>query len=128
MRYRRLGASGLEVSVVGSDVAVRWERGQTLHAGRGRPLVGRAGELGVNLIDTAECCGDHRAASLVGRAIADRERWLMATKFGHRFTPTGSRAKVRSGRYAQPSLVARRGGRGVGFLAAGWPGIPLRRP
>jgi myo-inositol catabolism protein IolS len=47
------------------------------------PLVGRPGELGIKLIDTAECYGDHRAASLVGRAIADRERWLMATKFGH---------------------------------------------
>jgi aryl-alcohol dehydrogenase-like predicted oxidoreductase len=49
-------------------------------------LVGRARELGVNLIDTAECYGDHLAESLVGRAIAaDRERWVVATKFGHRF-------------------------------------------
>jgi myo-inositol catabolism protein IolS len=39
-------------------------------------LVGRAGALGVNLIDTAECYGDHRAESLVGHAIAaERERW-----------------------------------------------------
>jgi myo-inositol catabolism protein IolS len=49
-------------------------------------LVSRAGELGVNLIDTAECYGDHRAESLVGHAIAaDRARWVVATKFGHRF-------------------------------------------
>ncbi|MGH3369443.1 MAG: aldo/keto reductase, partial [Nocardioidaceae bacterium] len=49
-------------------------------------LVGRAGELGVNLLDTAECYGDHLAESLVGRAIAaERERWVVATKLGHRF-------------------------------------------
>jgi myo-inositol catabolism protein IolS len=49
-------------------------------------LIGRAGELGVNLIDTAECYGDHLAESLIGRAIADdREQWIVATKFGHRF-------------------------------------------
>jgi aryl-alcohol dehydrogenase-like predicted oxidoreductase len=39
----------------------------------------------VNVIDTAERCGDHLAESLVGGAIAsDRERWVVATKFGHR--------------------------------------------
>ncbi len=40
----------------------------------------------MNLIDTAECYGDHLAESMVGRAIrADRDRWVVATKFGHRF-------------------------------------------
>jgi aryl-alcohol dehydrogenase-like predicted oxidoreductase len=49
-------------------------------------LVGRADELGVNLIDTAECYGDHLAETLVGHAIAGgRDRWIVATKFGRRF-------------------------------------------
>jgi aryl-alcohol dehydrogenase-like predicted oxidoreductase len=40
----------------------------------------------VNLIDTAECYGDHLAETLVGRAITGRrDRWIVATKFGHRF-------------------------------------------
>ena len=87
MRYRRLGATGLEVSVVGLGTwQLSGEWGKTFTQGEVDELVARAGELGVNLIDTAECYGDHLAESLVGRAIAtNREAWLVATKFGHRF-------------------------------------------
>ena len=49
-------------------------------------MFGRAKELGINLIDTAECYGDHTSESLVGKAVAkDREQWIIATKFGHKF-------------------------------------------
>jgi aryl-alcohol dehydrogenase-like predicted oxidoreductase len=49
-------------------------------------LLGRARELGVNLIDTAECYGDHLAEALIGTAIHQhRDAWLAATKFGHQF-------------------------------------------
>jgi aryl-alcohol dehydrogenase-like predicted oxidoreductase len=87
MRYRRLGERGLAVSVIGLGT---WqfggEWGKSFSQAEVDALVGRAGELGVNLVDTAECYGDHVAESLVGRAIAkDRERWVVATKFGHRF-------------------------------------------
>lgn len=87
MRYRRLGATELEVSVVGVGT---WqfggEWGKDFTQGEVDALIGRARELGINLIDTAECYGDHLAEALVGRAIAaDRERWVVATKFGHRF-------------------------------------------
>lgn len=87
MKYRRLGRTGLEVSVVGVGT---WQFGGEW----GRPfsqsevdrILGRAGELGVNLIDTAECYGDHLSESLVGRAIkGNRVGWVLATKFGHRF-------------------------------------------
>jgi myo-inositol catabolism protein IolS len=62
------------------------EWGKDFTHGEVDALVGRAGELGVNPIDTAECYGNHLAESLVGRAIAaDRERWVLATRFGHRF-------------------------------------------
>src|SRR5262245_59292699 len=87
MRYRRLGESGLEVSVIGLGT---WqfggEWGEAFSQAEVDALVARAGELGVNLVDTAECYGDHVAESLVGRVIGkDRERWVVATKFGHRF-------------------------------------------
>jgi aryl-alcohol dehydrogenase-like predicted oxidoreductase len=87
MQYRRLGGSGLEVSVIGLGTwQLSGEWGKDFTQGEVDRLVGRAGELGVNLIDTAECYGDHLAESLVGRAIAtDRERWIVATKFGHWF-------------------------------------------
>ena len=49
-------------------------------------IFARAGELGINLIDTAECYGDHLSESLIGRAIEkDRAKWIVATKFGHKF-------------------------------------------
>jgi aryl-alcohol dehydrogenase-like predicted oxidoreductase len=49
-------------------------------------ILGRAKELGINLIDTAECYGDHLSESLVGQAIRqERDDWVIATKFGHRF-------------------------------------------
>ena len=87
MRYRRLGRTGLEVSVIGVGTwQLSGEWGKTFTQREVDALLGRAGELGVNLIDTAECYGDHLAESLVGGAIAgDRERWIVATKFGHRF-------------------------------------------
>jgi aryl-alcohol dehydrogenase-like predicted oxidoreductase len=87
MRYHRLGSTGLAVSVIGLGT---WQLGGEWGRQFTRPevaaLVARTGELGVNLIDTAECYGDHLAESLVGHAIAaDRARWVVATKFGHRF-------------------------------------------
>jgi myo-inositol catabolism protein IolS len=87
MRFRRLGDTGLNVSVIGLGTwQFSGEWGKHFTQPDVDALIGRAGELGVNLIDTAECYGDHLAESLVGRAIAaDRERWLVATKFGHRF-------------------------------------------
>ena len=51
-------------------------------------LLGWAGELGVNLVDSAECYGDHLAEELIGVAIRQRrDKWVIATKFGHRFHP-----------------------------------------
>jgi myo-inositol catabolism protein IolS len=87
VRYRRLGGTGLEVSVIGlGSWQFGGEWGKQFTQQEVDALVGRAGESGVNLIDSAECYGDHLAESLVGRAIAaDRERWVLATKFGHRF-------------------------------------------
>ena len=87
MKYRRLGKTGLKVSVVGVGT---WqfggEWGQQFTQQQVDRILGRAKELGINLIDTAECYGDHLSESLIGRAIhRDRDDWILATKFGHRF-------------------------------------------
>ena len=89
MRYRRLGSTGLSVSVIGVGTwQYSGEWGKTFTQREVDGLIGRAGDLGINLIDTAECYGEHLAESLVGGAIAgDRGRWIVATKFGHRFHP-----------------------------------------
>jgi len=60
-------------------------------------LVYRAQELGINLVDTAECYGDHLAESLIGPATAKhRDDWIIATKFGHVFHPDRAAAGLRS--------------------------------
>src|SRR5919201_5374123 len=87
MRYRGLGRGGPEVSVIGLGTwQLGGEWGRRFQQREVDALVDRARELGINLIDTAECYGDHLAERLIGRAIAaDRDRWVVATKFGHRF-------------------------------------------
>jgi aryl-alcohol dehydrogenase-like predicted oxidoreductase len=87
MKYRRLGNTGLRVSVVGVGT---WQFGGEWGKQFSQPeadrILGRARELGINLIDTAECYGDHLSESLVGQAIQHkRDEWVLATKFGHRF-------------------------------------------
>ncbi len=87
MLYRRLGRSEMRVSIVGMGA---WQFGGEW----GRPftvdevaaILDRAAELGVNLVDTAECYGDHVSERLIGQALfGQRQRWIIATKFGHRF-------------------------------------------
>ncbi len=87
MKYRRLGKTGLNVSVVGVGT---WqfggEWGRAFTQAEVDAILGRARELGINLVDTAECYGDHLSEQMVGRAIKhDREKWIVATKFGHHF-------------------------------------------
>ncbi|MGD0410767.1 MAG: aldo/keto reductase [Verrucomicrobiota bacterium] len=88
MRYRNLGGSGLRVSVIGLGT---WqfggEWGRAFSQAEVDAILDKGAELGINLIDTAECYGDHLAESLVGDYLArrDRSRWIVATKFGHQF-------------------------------------------
>jgi len=87
MKYRRLGKTNLDVSVVGVGTwQLGGEWGKTFEQAEVDAMLDKAAELGVNLIDTAECYGDHLSEQLVGRAIKGRrEKWIVATKFGHRF-------------------------------------------
>jgi myo-inositol catabolism protein IolS len=88
MRYRNLGGSGLRVSVIGLGT---WqfggEWGRAFSQAEVDAILDQGAALGINLIDTAECYGDHLAESLVGDYLArrDRSRWIVATKFGHHF-------------------------------------------
>lgn len=85
MQYRRLGKTGLRVSVIGLGT---WQLGggwgKTFMQPEVNDLFSRAGELGINFVDTAECYGDHLSEQLIGKAIEGRrDQWLLATKFGH---------------------------------------------
>jgi len=87
VKFRRLGKTGLKVSVVGVGTyqyGGEWEKVFTQDDVD--KIFRTAEERGINLVDTAECYGDHLAERLVGTAIkGKRDRWVVATKFGHEF-------------------------------------------
>ena len=87
MKYRRLGRSGLEVSVIGiGTYQFGGEWGKDFTQREVDAILGAGADCGINIIDTAECYGDHLAEQLVGNYLRhDRSRWIVATKFGHRF-------------------------------------------
>jgi len=98
MKYRTLGKTGLRVSVIGVGT---WqfggEWGKNFSQEEVDAILRRAGELGINLIDTAECYGDHLSEALIGNSIhGQREKWIIATKFGHKYEGFMQRAEPRS--------------------------------
>jgi len=87
MQYRRLGNTEMKISVVGLGT---WqfggEWGYDFSQLEVNAIFDAARETGINFIDTAECYGDHLSERLVGEAIKqDRDKWIVATKFGHHF-------------------------------------------
>jgi aryl-alcohol dehydrogenase-like predicted oxidoreductase len=88
MLYRRLGTTELKVSVIGVGT---WqfggEWGRQYVQQEADEILDKAHELGINLIDTAECYGDHVSESLIGDYLSRHRRsdWVVATKFGHHF-------------------------------------------
>ncbi|UOF89116.1 aldo/keto reductase [Fodinisporobacter ferrooxydans] len=89
MKYRKLGKTNLKVSVIGVGT---WqfggEWGMDFTQKEVDAILDRAYEEGINLIDTAECYGDHLSESLIGDYLSRRTRdsWIVATKFGHLFS------------------------------------------
>jgi aryl-alcohol dehydrogenase-like predicted oxidoreductase len=82
MRFRRLGDSGLVVSVVGVGCN---SFGARIDAERTREVVDAALDSGVNLFDTADIYGDRpgRSEELLGAALGSRRaEVVVATKFG----------------------------------------------
>jgi len=84
MEYRRLGASGLEVSTVCLGTMTFGDRTDATEA---RRIVDDAHAAGVNFIDTADAYGKGASEKIVGPAIkANRRQWILATKVGNVMT------------------------------------------
>jgi aryl-alcohol dehydrogenase-like predicted oxidoreductase len=90
MRRRRLG--GLEVGAIGLGCL-------TLTAAYGTPppeadaiaTIHRAGEIGMDMLDTSDAYGKGENELLIGRAIAGRRnRYVIASKFGNLRKPDGT--------------------------------------
>ncbi|MFH5184141.1 aldo/keto reductase [Paenibacillus sp. TAB 01] len=87
MKYRRLGSTELKVSVVGVGT---WQFGgawgKDFTQDEVDLILDKAHELGINLLDTAECYGHHLSESFIGNYVSRRKSrndWVIATKFGH---------------------------------------------
>jgi L-galactose dehydrogenase len=83
MEYRRLGRTGLRVSVMGIGTGGPSRLGQSsgVPEAEAGQMVRRALDLGVNLIDTAADYGE--SESILGRALTGvaRESYVLCTKF-----------------------------------------------
>src|SRR6201996_1701435 len=80
MKYRKLGASDLEVSEISLGSWLTF--GVGVEADKARACVDRSFELGINFIDTANVYGRGAAESFLGEALAGRKRdsYVLATK------------------------------------------------
>jgi len=109
MQYRTLGQTGLRPSVIGVGT---WQFGGEWGVDFAQPqvdaILDTAAGCGINLIDTAECYGDHLSEKFIGNYLSrrDRSRWIVATKFGHRFNGFMDRADDFSASGVQKQLDA----------------------
>ena len=98
MQKRRLGKTNIDVSIIGIGT---WqfggEWGKDFEQSEVDRMFACGKELGINLIDTAECYGDHLSEEFIGRAIEkSRGDWIIATKFGHKFHGNFNRTEPRT--------------------------------
>lgn len=97
MKYRTLGKTNLDVSVVGVGT---WqfggEWGVDFTQKEVDSIFDKAKEVGINFIDTAECYGEHLSENFIGDYISrnNREDWIIATKFGHHFKSNFERSRL----------------------------------
>jgi aryl-alcohol dehydrogenase-like predicted oxidoreductase len=84
MQFRRIGKSGLEVSVLCLGTMMFGDR---TDASTSNEIVAHALDAGVNFIDTADVYSKGVSETIVGAAIRGaRDRWILATKVGNVMT------------------------------------------
>lgn len=99
MRTRRLGSSGLEVTVVGLGCN---NLGGRIDEAASRAVIEAALEAGVTFFDTADVYGNNGGSEeIIGRALGSRrDQVVLATKFGGEMgdgeTARGARPYIRS--------------------------------
>jgi aryl-alcohol dehydrogenase-like predicted oxidoreductase len=96
METRKLGANGPEVSAEGLGCMGMSEFYGSADEAEAKAVIGRALDLGVTFLDTADMYGPFSNEKLVGAAIAGRrEEVVLATKFGNVRGENGERLGVR---------------------------------
>ena len=104
MKKRKLGGSALEVSVVGLGGN---NFGGRIDFAASRRVVGKAIELGINLIDTADSYGDKGGSEeRLGRILGEKRKAIvLASKFGMPMDEAG-KLKGASRRYIMHAVEA----------------------
>src|SRR5450830_369324 len=105
MNYRYLGRSALKVSPL--CLGAMMFGGETDEV-TSRRIIDKAAASGINFIDTADADHAGRSEAVVGRAIAEqRDRWLVATKFGYPSSATaGPNEQGQSRKWIMQSVEA----------------------
>jgi aryl-alcohol dehydrogenase-like predicted oxidoreductase len=107
MRQRRLGARGPVTGAIGFGAMGLSGVYGSADDDEGVATLRRAMELGVTLIDTADIYADGANERLVGRAVAsDRDRVVLASKFGGGFNDDGSWSGQGRPEAVRPALEA----------------------
>ncbi|MCW8863144.1 MAG: aldo/keto reductase [Rhodospirillales bacterium] len=108
MRYRKLGNTGIDISVIGFGA---WGIGGHVPGGRSygetdnavsRQAIERALEAGITFFDTAPLYGEGHSEALLGKALSScRDKVVIATKVGYtrfdappEYSPSSIRASV----------------------------------
>jgi aryl-alcohol dehydrogenase-like predicted oxidoreductase len=84
MKYRSLGRTGLEVSVLSYGASPLGSVFRDIDQAEGIRTVHTALELGINFIDVSPYYGLTKAETVLGKALStvDRDRYILATKVG----------------------------------------------
>ena len=122
MKYRHLGASGLEVSETGIGTN---NFGGRLNANQSEAVVHSAIDSGINLFDTANIYSHGVSEEYLGKALAGRRsEALIATKFGMAWED-GPHGKGGSRKHIMDSLdgsLKRLGTDHIDIFKLGWLG------
>ena len=103
MRYRRLGGSGLQVSLVGVGCN---NFGGRIDLAGARAVVDRALDLGVTLFDTADVYGRGASETILGQILGPRRpQAIIATKFAGSMDGSGL-CRGASRRYVMSAVEA----------------------
>ena len=86
MKNRSLHNTGLNLSMIGLGTEqFSGDLGITYSEKEVSDILMLAEDNGINHLDTAECYGNHLSEKLIGKSLINRDRWLIASKFGHKY-------------------------------------------